>query len=143
VNLSQVIHTRWAADVTLNGLLAASTKVVTGRHFAEDPGTSWAWIEMLGGPYETRMNSEIAVAAVTVRFTVHYAVDGADNHTSCNTACNAIHDVFDNEDFALANSDQVLCMRANGIPVEMQDEETGEWEFTVEYTCRVRLAVGR
>ena len=143
MNLAQVIHTRWAADATLNGLLAASTKVVTGRHFAEDPGDSWAFVEMLGGPYESRTNDPTAVANVTVRFTVHYGADGADNHTSCGTACNAIHDVFDNTDFALANSDHVLCMRAAGIPAEVQDEDTGDWEFVVDYNCRVRLAAGR
>ncbi len=137
MNLGEVIHDRWAADATLNGLLAA-TKVMTGTNFAVDPAFPYATITAPGGPPGERYNDGAATNVVTVRIAVYHDMD---NYDACKAIADRVQVLFDSKDFALGGSDKVLDIRAS-IPQEIQDQETSVWTFVCDLDCRVYLATG-
>ncbi len=128
MNLSQVIHEQWAADETLNGLLA-STKLNTGMYFAEDPVFPYATLTRPAGNVDSRQNDGTRTDILPVIITLYH---GADSYHEGVVIEQAIDDAFDNTEFSLANSDKVIQMRITGPPAEIQDEE-GNWSWECNF----------
>lgn len=138
MNLSKAIHARWAADSTLNDLLDSS-KLVTGTHLADDIGAVWATVNFSGGPYVERYgNATKAVASPGVDFHVHHDT----SYDTCKAIMDAVYAAFNNVDFSMDGADKVTMMRADVVPTEEQDPETGEWDFTASFTAQVYLPNG-
>lgn len=136
MNLAQYVHTRWAADGTLNGLLPVAS-VSTGRYFAADPGSRFATITLPGGSYDSRHNDGSAVNRTTVRIQVHH-----DNYDLGLAIANAVLSAFNRSEFALSGTDRTINMQATGPPMELQNDETAEWDFVIDFDCLVHLATG-
>ena len=136
MNIGQVLHTRWAADGTLNGLLDSS-KVTTGTYFAADPGFPFATITRPGDTTEGYDNSGAAEEHVTIRVTVYHH---RDNHDEGLVIADAVKSAFDRTNFDLSGSDKVLNMQRTGY-AELQDEDDN-WYFVVDFLCMIHLATG-
>lgn len=136
MNLGQVLHTRWEADGTLNGLLPVA-KVMTGIYFAEDPVYPYATITR---PYDVPLqydNTGAAVERVMVRITVYHAAESYDEGQAI---ANAVKSAFDRTDFNLSGSDRVLNMQRDSYQA-IQDEQ-GDWYFVIDFVCLVHLSAG-
>ncbi len=136
MNIGAVIHTRWAADSTLNGLLPSSD-VMTGNYFATDPKFPYATITRPGDTTEGYDNTEAAEERVTVRVTVYHHRDNYDGGLAI---ADAAKSAFDRTKFDLSGSDKVLNMQRTGY-AELQDEDDN-WYFVIDFTCTVHLASG-
>ena len=136
MNIGQVLHTRWAAGTTLNGLLAAA-KVMTGRYFAEDPTFPYATITRPNDVPQGYTSDGAAVERVAVRITVYHAFESYDEGLAI---ADAVKSTFDREDFDLSGSDKVLNMQRSGYQ-EIQDED-GDWYFVIDFECPVHLSAG-
>ena len=136
MNLGQVIHQRWAADSTLNGLLDSS-KVTTGTYYATDPTFPYATITRPGDTTGGYDNDGAALELPRVRITVYH---GRDNYDEGLAIAAAVKSAFDRTDFALSGSDKVLNMQRDGY--EEIDDEDGDWYFVIDFLCRVYLATG-
>jgi hypothetical protein len=136
MNLGQVLHTRWAADGTLNGLLDSS-KVTTGTYFAEDPQPPYATITRPGDMTAWRDNEGAAEEHALVRITVYH---GRDNYDEGLAIADAVKAAFDRTDFALSGSDKVMNIQRIGY--EEIDDEDGDWYFMIDFRCQVYLANG-
>jgi hypothetical protein len=134
MNLGSYLHSRWQASPPLNDLLPVE-KVMTGLYFAADPGSSYATIMLPGGTVEGYANDGSSVDNVTVRFQVH---DADYDHGGAIVV--ALLVTFDRSDFALSGNDRVLSMQKTGMPRETQDPHTGQWDWIVDFKCRVYLA---
>jgi hypothetical protein len=134
MNLGYYLHSRWQASPPLNGLLPVE-KVMTGLYFAADPGSSYATITLPGGAVEGYANDGSSVDSVTVRIQVHDA-----DYDQGGAIVQALLATFDRSDFPLSGNDRVLSMQKTGMPVETQDPHTGQWDWTVDFKCRVYLA---
>ena len=136
MNIGQVLHTRWAADGTLNGLLPVAN-VMTGNYFATDPVFPYATITRPGDTTEGYDNSDAAEERVTVRVTVYHHRDNYDEGLAI---ADAVKSAFDRTAFDLSGSDKVLNMQRTGY-LELQDENDN-WYFVIDFTCTVHLASG-
>lgn len=136
MNLAQYIHSRWAADGTLNGLMDSSL-VTTGIYFENNPGSRFATITLPGGLYRQRFNDQGALNETIVRIQVHY-----DNYDLGLLIANAVLAAFNRADFDLSGTDKVINIQADGPPAELQDPETGEWDFVMDLVAVVHLATG-
>jgi hypothetical protein len=142
MNLMQVLHTRWAADSTLNALLS-STKVHTGRFLgiddtgdpdaegAEEPEFPYATITRPGGP-SNRHTNESTVRGVLIRITVYHGLDYYDEGAAI---ADAVEAAFDRADFDLSGSDKVVNMQMPGDRAELQDDD-GDWYFLLDFMCQ-------
>ena len=135
MNLPKYLHTRWAANTTLNGLLPA-TSLHTGTHMAVDPTFPFATISMPGGFNAGRTNDGVSNEAVSVRIAVYH---GADYYDELVAIAEAVHDAFDEAAFDLGGSDRCILMHQEGEPDQIQDER-GDWTFSIDFTCRVSKA---
>lgn len=136
MNLAQYIHTQWAADATLNGLMD-SDRVTTGIYFEDDPGSRFGTITLPGGAYRQRFNDGGALNETLVRIQVHH-----DDYDLGLAIANAVLAVFNRSDFDLSGSDKVINIQAEGPPAELQDVITGEWDFVIDLRAVVHLATG-
>jgi hypothetical protein len=136
MNIGQVLHARWEADGTLNGLLPVA-KVMTGNYFAEDPVFPYGTIIRPGDTTEGYDNEGAADERVTVRVTVYHHRDSYDAGLAI---ADAVKSAFDRAAFDLFGSDKVLNMQRTGY-VELQDEDDN-WFFVIDFTCMVYLASG-
>ena len=134
--LSDYIHTRWENDTTLNGLLDIAY-FVTGTHFREDPGSTYATLTFPGGDRLAWTNNGAQIVRELARITVHH-----DNYDTGRQIMNAVMSAFDQAEFNLSSSDEVINMKLNTTPTQIQDEETGEWDFVIDFDCIVDLADG-
>jgi hypothetical protein len=134
MNLAQAIQARWSAAPQLNGLLPAE-EVVTGTYFAAEPGGCYATITLPGGTVEGYANDGSSVENVQVRIQVH-----DDDYGHGQAVVAALLAALDRADFALAGADRVLAMQKTGMPQEIQDPRRGQWEWIVDFRCRVYLA---
>jgi hypothetical protein len=134
MNLGAYLHSRWRASPSLNDLLPVE-KVMTGLYFAADPGSSYATITLPGGAVEGYANDGSSVDSVKVRFQVHDA-----DYDRGGAIVEALLATFDRSDFALSGNDRVLSMQKCGSPQETQDARTGQWDWIVDFQCRVYLA---
>jgi hypothetical protein len=137
MNLMQVLHERWAADTTLNGLLPVAS-VFTGIHFAEDPVFPYATLTRPGDVPETFTNSGDAVENVSVRITTYH---DADSYDAGLAIAEAVQDLYNRTKFDLSGNDKVLSMTRAGYQ-EIPEPENGDWFFVVDFTCLVYLATG-
>lgn len=147
MNLNEVIHTRWAADATLNGLLA-STKFQTGIHFASDdedpprePEFPYATLTRPGDTPEGWANDGSGLLDALVRITVYH---DAPNYDEGLAIADAVKSCFNRTDFSLSGSDEVLNMQLAGYQ-EIQDTDEanyGAWFFVLDFNCQVYLAAG-
>jgi hypothetical protein len=136
MNLSQVIHEKWAANSTLNGLLPVA-QFHTGTYFATDPEFPYATLTRpSGGSTTARMNDGHRIDTVTVRIAVYH---GADNYDEGVVIADAVDDAFDKLDFDLSNSDRVIQMMIDGPAGEIQDDE-GNWAWVTDFTCTIHRA---
>ena len=134
MNLAQAIHTRWAADAALNGLLPV-TQVMTGIYVAGEPGSRYATVTLCGGRFEGAANDGSSIDTVTIRIQVHY-----DHYDAGRSIADALLAAFDRSSFPLSPTDKVICMQRTGLPTETQDATGGRWSWTVDFQCRVSLA---
>src|SRR3972149_10910601 len=132
MNLAQVIHQRWAAATTLNGLLPAS-RVDTGLSF--DPLRPFAVISKESDRPETYHSDGSAVDTVGLRIQVFH-----DNYDAGAEIMHQIKVAFDRTAFDLAGSDKVLNIeRSNDWERQHND---GAWHFVVAFKCTGSLAAG-
>lgn len=136
MNIGQVLHARWEANETLNGLLPVS-KVMTGVYFADDPKFPYATITRPGDTTAGYHNTGAAEERVVVRITVYHHRDNYDEGLAIADAAKA---VFDRTAFDLSGSDRVLNMQRSAYE-ETQDEEDN-WFFIIDFVCMVHLASG-
>ena len=149
MKIAQYIHYRWRHDATLSALLPPA-QVATGIYFPSDPGSVYGTITLPGGAPSSRTNDGLVVAVVTVRVQVHH-----DNYDSGLTIARAVADAFDRSDFWMhstssssssgetgAGCDKVICCQLAGPWEELQDDDTGEWDFVMDFDCRVSLEDG-
>ena len=132
MNLAQVIHQRWAADSTLNGLLPVS-RVYTGLSF--DPARPFAVISKESDRPETYHSDGSAIDAVGLRIQVFH-----DHYDAGAEIMHHIKTTFDRTAFNLAGSDKVLNIE-RGADSERQNND-GAWQFIVDFKCTVYLASG-
>ncbi|MGD0382455.1 MAG: DUF3168 domain-containing protein [Thermoguttaceae bacterium] len=132
MNLAQVIHQRWAADSTLNGLLPA-TRVYTGLSF--DPARPFAVVSKESDKPETYHSDGSAIDAVGLRIQVYH-----DNYDAGAEIAHQIKKVFDRTAFDLSGSDKVLNIQ-RGNDLENQTDD-GVWQFIMDFICTVYLASG-
>jgi hypothetical protein len=132
MNLAQVIHQRWAADTTLNGLLPA-TRVYTGLSF--DPLRPFAVISKESDKPETYHSDGSAIDSVGLRIQVFH-----DNYDAGAEIAHQIKAAFDRTAFDLAGSDKVLNIQ-RGNDSENQNDD-GVWQFIMDFNCTVYLASG-
>jgi hypothetical protein len=130
MNLAQVVHERWAADSTLNGLLAAA-RVYTGMSF--DPQRPFAVILKKSDKPESYHSDGSAIDVVRLRVQVFH-----DNYDDGRAIAERAKKVFDRASFDLAGSDKVLSI-ARYNDSETQNDD-GVWQFTVDFDCRVYVA---
>ena len=134
MNLSQVIHERWAADGTLNGLLDESL-FMTGMNFSADPKFPYATLTRPQGTVNSRRNDGTRTDILPVIITLYHGADSYDEGVAIEQA---IDDAFDDTDFSLANGDKVVQMRITGPPAEIQDEE-GNWSWECNFDLVVEM----
>ncbi|MGD0516486.1 MAG: DUF3168 domain-containing protein [Thermoguttaceae bacterium] len=132
MNLAQVIHQRWAADSTLNGLLPA-TRVYTGLSF--DPTRPFAVISKESDKPETYHSDGSAIDAVGLRIQVFH-----DNYDAGAEIAHQIKKVFDRTAFDLSGSDKVLNIQRGNNSENQTDD--GVWQFIMDFICTVYLASG-
>ncbi len=135
MNLLQVIHQRWAADATLNGLLPA-TKVSTGTFFADDPVFPYGTITLPGSQPDMAFNDGTSAEQVTIRITIYHQRSNYDKGAAI---AEAVRDVFNRKQFDLSGSDKCLLMNREGYE-ELDDPDAGHWFFISDFICTVFLA---
>jgi hypothetical protein len=132
MNLSQVIHQRWAADGALSALLPAS-RLSTGM--SVDPTPPYAVITRQSDRPAAVFSDGSAVDRVGVRVQVFH-----DNYDAGAAIAQQVKAAFHLAEFALAGSDKVFGMqRINDF--ERQGDD-GLWQFVVDFQCTVYLAAG-
>lgn len=136
IAIAQYLHTRWAADETLNSLMDASV-VTTGIYFQSEPGSRFATITLPGGAYRQRFNDGSALTERLVRIQVHH-----DNYDLGLQIADAVMSAFNLSEFDLSGSDRVINMHADGPPAELQDPGTGEWDWIVDFTAVTHVVTG-
>jgi hypothetical protein len=134
MNLAQAIHTRWAADTVLNGLLPV-TQVMTGIYVAGEPGSRYATVALCGGRFEGAANDGSSIDTVTIRIQVHH-----DDYDTGRSIADAVLASFDRSSFSLSPTDKVICMQRTGLPTETQDAASRRWSWAIDFQCRVSLA---
>jgi hypothetical protein len=132
MNLAQVIHQRWAANTTLNGLLPA-TRVYTGLSF--DPARPFAVVSKESDKPESHHSDGSAIDTVGLRIQVFH-----DHYDAGAAILNQIKMAFDRTAFDLAGSDKVLNIE-RGNDSEQQNND-GAWQFILDFKCTVYLASG-
>ena len=132
MNLAQVIHQRWAAAGSLNGLLPAA-RVFTGM--SVDPTRPFAVISKESDRPLECYNDGAAVDVVGVRIRVF-----ADDYDAAAAIMHQVKAAFDRSAFALSGSDKVLNMQ-RGDDSELQNDD-GVWQLTIDFQCTVYLAAG-
>ncbi len=132
MNLSQVIHQRWAAATALDDLLPAQ-RVYTGASF--DPAPPFATITKQSDRPDSYQSDGSAIDLVVLRIRVFH-----DRCDSAEEIIHAIKNAFDRTAFDLAGADKVLNMqRLNDY---QQQRDDGVWEMIIDFKCTVYLASG-
>jgi hypothetical protein len=134
MNLAQVLHARWAATAALNELLPVG-KVMTGAYFAANPGTRYGTITLPGSRTTGFFNDQSSLEVMTVRVRIHH-----DDYDQGQAIVAALLAAFDRSEFSLADGSRVVCMQRSGLPQEMQDPRTGQWDWVTDFQCRVHCA---
>jgi len=132
MNLAQVIHQRWAASPTLNGLLPAA-RVYTGLSF--NPARPFAVISKESDKPDTYHSDGSAIDTVGLRIQVFH-----DHYDAGAEILHQIKTALDRTTFDLAGSDKVLNIERNNDS-ERQNND-GAWQFIVDFKCTVYLASG-
>ena len=132
MNLSQVIHQRWADNAALDDLLPAS-RVYTGM--SVDPSPPFAVISKQSDKPVERFGDGSAIDQIGLRFQVF--------HENLDDGAAIVHQIkaaFDQTNFDLAGSDKVINMvRADDSEHQLDD---GSWQFVIDFKCMVQLATG-
>jgi len=132
MNLSQVIHQRWAAAAELNGLLPAA-RLSTGLNV--DPTTPYAVISKEGQTPRSLHHDGTGIDEVKVRIQVYH-----DQYDQAEAILEQIDRTFHRTSFELSGSDRVLFMQRVG-DFENQNDD-GLWRFVVDFRVSVYLASG-
>jgi hypothetical protein len=132
MNLAQVIHQRWAADATLNGLLPA-TRAYTGLSF--DSVRPFAVISKQSDKPESCHSDGSSIDAVVMRIQIFH-----DHYDAGAEIVHHIKTTFDRTAFNLAGSDKVLNIRRSNDSEKQNND--GVWQFTIDFSCTVYLAAG-
>jgi hypothetical protein len=131
MNLAEAIQTRWAATPSLCALLPAG-QVMTGIYFAQTPPLRFATIALRGGTVEGYANDGSSIDTAAVRIQVHH-----DQYDQGAAIVAAVLAAFDRSDFAMGATDRVLCVQKSGVPSEAQDPQTGQWDWLIDFNCRL------
>jgi len=137
MNLAEVIQDQWAADTTLNGLLA-SNKVMVDTYFAEEPAFPYATLKVQGGGTGRQFNDGAGVRTVIVQVSIFHSKNSYDE---AKAIAEAVQAAFNRAGFSLSGGDKVLDVLTS-TPSENQDGETGEWTFSLDLSCTIYLATG-
>jgi hypothetical protein len=132
MNLSQIIHQRWAVATGLNDLLPAA-RVATG--LSVDPTTPYAVISKEGQASESLHHDGSGVDEVKLRIQVYH-----DHYDEALAIVEQIDAAFHRTSFDLAGGDRVLFMQRTG-DFENQNDD-GLWRFVVDFRLAVYLAPG-
>lgn len=132
MNLLQVIHERWAADGTLNGLLD-SANVYTGN--APDAALPFCVVERGSQEPEWQSNCQTAADRVGIRFQLFH-----ENRDDGYAIAEGIKAFFNRSNFSLSGSDVVQTMERAG-DFEIQDPD-GVWRFVIDFQCLIYLSAG-
>lgn len=132
MNLEQVIHQRWAASETLNGLLPAES-LKTGRSFGDS--LPYATVSRLANRTRFRTNAGDALGEVTLRINVWH-----DDYDAGRAIVEQVEATFDRSGFDLSGGDRVLQMLRTDDSASQHDD--GTWQFTVEFLVQVHLPSG-
>ena len=138
MDIEKQIQLRWAADATLEGLLPVAN-VAVGLYFKKVPLYPYATITRPGDVPEGYHNDGSSSENVQIRIAVYHQRSSYDEGEAIVDAMKA---AFDQAAFSLTgNSDKVMHMeRLSYAP--LQDQETGDWAFVVDYMCKVFLGSG-
>jgi len=131
MNIEQLLHERWKADATLNGLLASS-KVSTGTYFASEPEFPYATITRpsdVPGFYDSE---DSRVDNVLIRITIYH---GQGYYDEALAICEAMRAAFDRTSFDLSGSNKVLNMQQRSFAA--LDDDDGDWYLVTDFLCRV------
>jgi hypothetical protein len=132
MNLTLVLHQRWAADSALSAALSAS-RVFTGP--SVDPNTPFALITRRATRPDALFNDGSGVDTIDVRIELyHHSYDAALN------VRDQIAAAFDRASFDLSGADRVLVMRRAGENERQGDD--GVWRLTLDFQCTVYLNSG-
>lgn len=132
MNLSQIIHQRWAAATALDDLLPA-TRVSTGLNV--DPTTPYAVISKESQSPESLHHDGSGVDEVKLRIQIYH-----DHYDRAVAILEQIKVAFDRTSFDLSGSDRVLFMQRTG-DFENQNDD-GLWRIVVDFRLTVFLASG-
>lgn len=132
MNLLEEIHSRWADDATLNGLLD-SENVYTGRSF--DPTPPFCVLTRESQAPEWQANCSGCVDRVGMRFQLFHA-----NYDTGYVIVETIREVYNRANFDLDGGDSVLTMERSG-EFEIQEDD-GVWRFVLDFQCLVHLIEG-
>ena len=130
MNLTEIIHQRWAAASALNDLLPVS-RVTTG--IGADATLPYAVIAKRSDRPMTRHHDGSSIDVVRVRISVF-----DDNHDSAAAVTEQIKTAFDRTTFDLSGSDRVLDMQRSN-DYQRQDDDA-VWEFVIDFDCTVYVA---
>jgi hypothetical protein len=111
----------------------------TGTYFKTDPAFPSATLTRPEGVVASRTNGDIRTDTLTVRFAVYH---GADSYDEGVIIAQAVDDAFDKLAFDLGDGDRVISMMLDGPPGELQDDETGNWTWVIDFTCMIEMASG-
>lgn len=136
MNPLTAIHSRWAADAALNGLLAA-TSVATGTFLKApvapalaDRVLPYATINREEGGETFRSNAE-RIDNLPVTIAVYH-----DDYDKGHAIAEAVLSAFNNANFALDGNDRVIDMRCPPY-AEQQDAASGVWAFVFAFSVAV------
>jgi len=134
MNIGAKLHTRWAADTTLNGLLD-SANVSTGTWFDTDPSlaTGYATITLPNDTNAGESSDDSSMENVLVRIT-NYA--GRDYFDEGEAISDAVKTAFHRAAITLDASDKVLSMMWDSR--QRLDDDDGDWYFVNDFTCLVQ-----
>lgn len=129
MNLAEVLHQRWAAAETLNGLLPAAS-VHTGPGVARTMPAA-AITKRTDRP-DVYLSDGSSLNTVGVRIQVFH-----DSYDSAVAVLEQVRTAFDRTEFDLSDDDKVINMRRANDFEEQQDD--GSWRLVIDFDCTVYL----
>jgi len=136
MNIGAYLHSRWAADAVLNGLLPVA-KLVTGEYTVADPSVPYATMFKTMGRPDAYDNDGACLDRQTIQITIHH---GRDHYDEGAAIVEAVKNCFGRAAFDVSGSGKVINMQRTG-DWESQDGD-GNWVFAVQFDCRVYVPSG-
>lgn len=131
MNLSAILHTRWAAASALEALLPAA-RVFTGR-IPDGTANPCARIYFPGSA-RGKMSDKASERATQVR--ISHWVDEADFGTGQDIQ-DAIEEAFDNYGAALEDARLVTLRHDNSYVLQDVSSTSKDWQFVTQFTATI------